>query len=200
MKLGLSKRLLVAAAATLIAYLPASSSVIINIIESGGGISVDYSGSLDISGATADSTYGGHSPGMIAGGTNWWIGGPTGSVTEYNFSSYDGPFGTSTSFITPPTTQSGDPFWIWGDNNGTPSVGLVSNYISGDAISGSLTFAGTSFASFGMTAGTSFNYYIPNDVVVVNIGGAAPAPAPAALGFLGLGLAGLGLARRRRSA
>jgi len=87
--------------------------------------------------------------------------------------------------------------------NSTPASARLSasvlvpiNYINGSQLSGSMTFAGTTFAGLGVLQGT-YVYNLPNglDDITLNI---PTVPEPSTLGLIGLGLLGLGAMKRRQ--
>lgn len=174
----------------------ANASVIINVTEVGGDVVFTAAGSLDLTGAVSAGSYPNYDNGFIPGGDNWWVGpGPGGATDSFAFTSFDGPFGTSTTFFSNPTSVSGDNFFIWGDGGATEQVGVPDGYISGSPIASGMVFGGTTIAGFTMIPGT-YTYTLPSDTVTLNIG--APVPEPASLSLLGLGLAGLRFVGRRK--
>ncbi len=171
---------------------PIYAVVSITGVESGGHVIFTATGQLDINGANrlADSLS--YAPGIWpngGGGAAWYLAlGPGTAVDNYEITSGDGAFGPSIVWLTRP--GSGDPFLIFGAG-GAPRVGVPSGYVSNAPILATNQFNGYDFASLGVTPGT-YTYGIPQDTIVLNIGGAAsnhtPIPAPGAFALVTLGL------------
>lgn len=83
----------------------------------------------------------------------------------------------------------------WSATDG--AVVVPDGYISGDPISGSLTFSSTTLTALGVTPGT-YVWSLPNDSITLNVG---TVPIPAAGWLMSSGLVGLaGLGRYRKKA
>lgn len=183
---------LAAASALLVASGSAKAMVTIDITQSGGGVEVSASGSLDLTGATFDHAQP-YSTGIIPGGDNWYIAlGVTPGMDWYQLTSVTLPYGTDGTYFTSGLT-SGDAFSIWGFAGGAPLVGVATGYTSGGAISASMTLAGEAIAGMTLMPGT-YTFTVPNDTVVLHI---AEVPEASTWTMLALGLAGVGFARRR---
>jgi hypothetical protein len=178
----------------------ANSAVLIDITQSGGNVDVTATGSLDLAGATLFNSGGSYHPGIIPGGSNWYIApGPGASWDGYDLTSVSLPFGTSTNFFNSGFTSSGDTFFIWGQGGGTPLVVVPGGYTSGTSISSSLVFTGETIAGLTLIPGT-YTFTIPSDTITLDI--SAGVPEPSTWAMMGLGFAGLAFAgyRSRRAA
>ena len=174
---------------------PARSAVIINFEETGGSVTMNLSGSLDIAGTSFSfstpffttffsptSSFGPNASILVTGN----------NVADIYFG-LSGPsvVGSATgSFF--PANPSSTSFWLMPTFN---EIGVPAGYASGDPLNATLTFTGQSFASMGLTAGDQFVWTLPNDTITMNIVAAsAPAGLPLALAAFGA----VALIRRRR--
>ena len=187
---------LAAIALLAVAATPANASMLVNIQNAGANVSVTASGSLDLTGASLDHTQL-YDTGIISGGSNWYVAlGDTPGMDWYVLTTVDLPFGTDPTFYTSAAT-SGDAFSIWGESGIMSLVGVSNGYVSGSAISSSMTMFGQSIAGMGLTTGT-YKFGVPDDTITLVIGGAVPEPSTWAMMILGLG--GLGAMMRRQRA
>ena len=190
---------------------PASASVLWEFDQVGSDVVGTFSGSLDLSNAPFNFSGPQNSLGYIqpyntslSGGGN--VSGAGGTFDSYLLSS--GPasfgFGTSTIFA---SSSTGSLFAIQGPGTssccGTPIPGKVyvpEGYglfsLSGP-LSGTVTFAGATFSSLGITPG-DYVYSLPNDTITLSF--VTPLPAALPLFLSGLGALGLiGWCRKRKS-
>jgi len=177
-----------------VAATPANASVVINALNSGSNLVFNAFGSLDLTNAEF-TAYQSFSPGYVSG-AGWYVAqGDFGVSSEYLLTSFDGAYGTGNTLV-PPDSSSGGNFFIWAAT-GHPVVGLPTTYQSGDAISWTMSFFGSSILSAGLIAG-SYVYAIPSDTITLNIGPVSAVPVPAAVPLLATGLGALGLIGRKR--
>jgi hypothetical protein len=176
----------------------ADAGVIIDVTQVGGNVVFSTNGSLNLTGATSAGGIGSYGLGFIPGGSNWYIASGSGTgVDSYVLSSFAGPFGTSASFFSGPSSSSGNNFFIWGDSGALAQVGVPVGYVSGSSINSGMVFNGATIGGFTMIPGT-YLYSLPNDTITLNIGAAAGVPEPGTLSLIGLGLAGFAAIVRRK--
>jgi hypothetical protein len=198
-----SSSLLLALAVILFAAVSARATIIINASEAGGNVAFTLSGSFNTSSATflqfAAVTPGNQvtpSAGFIAfsggSGLNQWI--------LPNFSG-PGSFGSggSISNFTGSANNAFAGFFLVGP--GQTGMALLSSYVSGSALTGSLTLTGQSFASLGIAPGTyvsSWNNGGISDGLTMTINPSQSVPETGSvLCMLGLSVAGMIVAARR---
>ena len=156
--------------------------------EVGGNVVMTGAGSIDLSGiGSASCTSTSRGP-EVSGAIGFVFTGPG----AYCFTSATGgiadiAFGTGG--ITTGASVSGDVmgFWAFNDIFYTP-VG----YVSQSLLSSTATWAGASFASLGLTAGT-YEYTVGQNTFRVRV------PEPGTLGLLGLGLLLVGARRKAKA-
>ena len=173
----------------------AQSAVIINFEETGGSITMDLSGSLDLTGATfalgASSTAVYFSPSSSFFNSMLVTG--TGMVDLYSGLSGPANLGgsTATALADSPSSTS---FWLRPALN---QFAVPDGYVSNDPLNATLTFTGQTFMSLGLTEGDQFIWTLPNDTITMNIG-PVPVPAPAGLPLALAGVGAVALIRRQR--
>ena len=166
----------------------AQSAVIITFEETGGDVTMTLTGSLNVSAlgtpslTTVGNGVGPSIPNIAVGNVIDFYG--SAGLTGPAFGP-GGPAGASSA--------SGDSFFF---NVSLDAVGVPGGYVSGTALSSTLTFLGETFLSMGMTPG-SYLYTFPGDTITVNVGPVS-VPAPAGLPLMLMGLGAVALVRQRR--
>ena len=173
------------------------ADIVITVVETPTGVSVDGVGTLDLGGLSIvfeGNQSAGISPSLpvvTAGGTSTF----TNAVDSYGLTTGSIPsnIGPGNIFLAP-TIISGDVFGF-GIFSGSEEIFVPDGYVSGDPLAGTSFYEFQSFASFGLTPG-SYGFTIPSgDSVTVNIS-AIPEPNSAVL--LCCGLCGSVFVIRRR--
>jgi hypothetical protein len=178
----------------------ANASAIITIVESGGNVVTSGAGTLDLTGLEFRSVVEG-SGGFINGSIGIVRTGDRGDVfgpDPVSWDTYTGITGPSSFGSGGPEGSSvgngtGDSFGVYGGNLVDPYIYAPEGYVSGSALSGSMTYFGETFASLGLTEGT-YVWVLPNDTLTLNI-----VPIPTAVWLFGSGLGLLGWIRRRKT-
>ncbi len=172
---------------------PAHAVMIVTINQVGTDVVMSATGTVNLADLTFFSNQSSLGPGMNSRDGVFRVGasGPadmyTGVIAPF--------FGSSVGF-TAASSGTGDLFGFVAG----PFV-VPDNYVSGAALSGTATFANTTFAMLGIAAGTftsSWGTGANADSLTLQIGPIS-VPEPGTLALLGLGLAGLGLSRRRKA-
>jgi VPDSG-CTERM motif len=110
-----------------------------------------------------------------------------------------GPTGFGSGGIFFPTSSSGDPV---GMVISDMTLGVPHRYVSGAALSDSMTFNNQTFATMGLTPGTyvwTWGTGLPNQNFTLIIGGAGVPDGGSTVSLLGFGLLGLAALRRKLS-
>lgn len=186
-----------ALALTAFAAAPAFSAVIISGQEVGSDVVFSYTGTLDVTGlvdGNRDFSSSYVTARDTSGGTQF------NSMSGYTF--FSGSISTNGGFGNSVATSKfyiGSAAIVTGNSLGFDrSIYVDTDFVSGDDITGSATFTGETFATLGLTSGTSFIVSLPNDTITVNIGPVAAVPLPASAPLFLAALGGLGLMRRRK--
>lgn len=163
-------------------------ALVITAQETGGNVVFTWSGSLNLSGVT----YAVQDINSVAGGINPSVGNFLGYNNPNSLIDLSNPVLTpasvpfGTSGVTAASSFSGSAFGL----DGAGRIGIPFNYVSGNALSGSVTYNGATFSSLGLIEGT-YNWTLPStDTIQMLI----PEPSTLCLSALGFAL----LLRRRR--
>lgn len=193
LELEMKLKLLVAAAAMCLSQ-AASAAVIVNTWEQGGGVNVAYTGTLDTTGYSFVTTnildsFVVPSVDLLAN-----VPGPL-AYTNNAFTDVTGSAGTGDTFTA--TSAFGANFAFSSLQGG--ELAMSDGYVSGDLISGGMTFAGQTLASMRLNVGDVVFTLTTGDTITWAIGSApAPVPLPAGLPLVIGGLGALALLGRRR--
>lgn len=171
----------------------AEAALTITASEIGGNVVFSGAGSIDITGLTYNSD---HTLSSIMSPEDGFVAFAAATTSVYISPSLGvvafGPGVTAAS-----DSVLGNEFIIYSDAS-SGLIGVPVGYSSGDPLSFSATFNGSTMASLGMTPGT-YQWTLPSDTVTLNVG-AAVVPEPttyiAMAGFAGLGVF---VWRRRRA-
>ncbi len=166
-------------------------AVVITATETEDGVVFLGSGSLNLYGLSFQGNYitgAGINPSrrvLLLGTFNLQI------VTADTYLGIDGPtsFGTRNA-LTYPDGETGDRFGITFSGSDQTLLAVPKNYVSGSPLSGSNTYLGYRFSSFGMTPDATYTWSLPNDRLTLQI---IPEPSTLLLGTL----ATMGLLLRR---
>ncbi len=175
----------------------ARAELTFTIQEVGGDVVVAASGTVNTAGLTLLSNWSSTVP-YIRPNQGTLIISPNSTPGPIYFG-MSGPsdFGSGAS-VTLATSSSGDTLLLEGLSG---QLGLPAGYSSGAPLSSSMTFAGETFASLGVTPGTytwTWGSGANADSVVVQVGNVAAVPGPSTLTLLAAGAAGLAMRRWRR--
>jgi len=139
----------------------------LTINQVGADVVVTFSGAINTTGLTLNNN-----PGYVGNLIN-----PSIAVTRVGLGTgcdeYDGvngPGSWGSGSGTPITSHSGDFFGISGSGN---YICVTYGYNSGAPINGIATYASTTLANLGLTAGI-YTYTLPNDTITVSIGNPIP--------------------------
>jgi len=190
---------LCAASALLLIVSPAAQAgYIVTLKQVGPNVVATGSGAIDLTGLSffeSDSF-----PGLIAADTGTIITGPTSAMPPANFfQGVSGPISFGSGGLRDADSGSGDYVGI-GGSRGSGSVLVPQGYVSGTALSDSMTFNNETFSTLGVIPGT----YVwtwgtgVNQNFTLQIGAAVP-DSGSTFALLFLSLAGLFGTRRFRS-
>jgi len=165
------------------AMAPLRAGIVINMVESGSDVVATVSGSINsLAGATsAGSNNAGLYSGLRASGPTMSFGLATQSgfplvtVNYYSVPVFPTSFGTgSTLQVATTSTASANMLFR---NIADHTLYLDQAYVLGTPVTGTLTWAGKSFATLGVDQG-SYLWSWAGDSITLNIGSVAPSPVP----------------------
>jgi hypothetical protein len=170
-----------------------AQNISIRYVEDAGGVTLSYTGSVDLTGWTYDNDLG-HFAAFGTGGRGSFIN----SITFSDSVSFDN-YSIATDLLGNPVLNdlsqilsgfSGNPFEYKG-NGSTAFLSVPHGYTSG-TISGSMRFDGQTLASLGIPTGPSYSISLPGNTITV-------VPEPSEWAAMGAGLCGaVALVRRLR--
>jgi hypothetical protein len=174
----------------------AQAAVLFAFEETGGNVVGTLSGELDLAGAASLGTaFLADVPGLLFPPEAGLVLSPAGSGEISETYAIDAPGSFGGGPVSIATSAAGSLFTLVGAFGGNASLGLPEGY-AGEALAGTITFAGASFASLGIAPG-EYVYTLPNDTVTLRFGRTEVIPLPASLPLM-LGALGLTLAVARR--
>lgn len=178
------KSLLVVAAALAMFTSNAQAAALMRFTDTGTGVSGVLSGSLDLTGLSPTGSFSANAIGMQS--STGRIGfGVAGAKQVLYDSVLAGPASFGTGIVVFASSL-GDAVFLGGD---TGDLYLPSAYVSGGALSGTLSFAGANYASLGVGAGDFVYTLNSGDTLTVRFEALSAVPEPATGSLMGLGLA-----------
>jgi hypothetical protein len=173
---------------------PAQATVILTMQELGGDVVVSGAGTVNLAAFTLPPA-GGVADAVIRPDFAWVLVGAPDAIDQYFDAAISGPtnFGVG-AFFSHASSSTGD---LFGMCCGTLVV--PDGYVSGAPLSGRSVYAGATFASLGVTPGTSvwtWGSGADADSMTLQIGPAVPEPV--SLSLLVVGMTGIAVHRWRR--
>ena len=178
----------------------ATAAVSLTFTEENGNVLVTYNGSLDLTGISGNAQFA-SAAGINPSAPSVSLGvAPSSETDEYSgpFAAPLTAFGTGGSIA--PTTTTGTIFGFAPEiPSGVgftfpPTIDVPRGYANNDPISGQAIFNGQTFASMGLTPGTTTYALTSGDAISVTVVETVPEPSTALLGLLGAAA----LLRRKR--
>jgi hypothetical protein len=169
---------------------------IVTLDQVGANVVATGSGPINLMGLTFNGSFFSSNQAAVTGGGGIIQTGPTGFVSADLYSGFSGPasFGTGGVFFA--NTGSGDFVGI----DGTGSLVVPHGYVSGAALSDSMTFDNATIHSLGLTPGTyvwTWGSGLPNQNFTLIIGRAGVPDGGSTVSLLGCALLGLAALRHK---
>ena len=183
-------------AVTLLFFVQPAQAFTITLEQVGANVVANGSGAINLTGLTpaGGAFLGG---GGIEASAGQIITGSPGSATAYT--GLNGPTSFGSGGLFNASTSSGDLFGKFPTQFGGPLF-VPLNYVSGAALTNSMTFDNATFASLGVTPGTykwTWGTGLPNQNFTLIIGGAGVPDGGSTVSLLGCALLGLAALRRK---
>ncbi|QJU58544.1 PEPxxWA-CTERM sorting domain-containing protein [Sphingomonas sp. AP4-R1] len=179
--------------ALLVAASPAGAAVVVTVQQVNSDVSINLSGSLDLSGSSAGTGWlSGASAGIGVADKIFSIGARQAPQTLYTPLLGPSQWGTGESFLA--TQTSGDAIFF--DGTG---IYLPAAYVSGSPLSASMTLGNVDMSQLGLSGDVVFSLVSGDTLTIRGVSGAVPEPATWAMMVGGFGMIG-GVMRSRRKA
>jgi hypothetical protein len=160
--------------------LPIHADVVVDIYQSGSNVDSSYSGTIDLTGLTADGADG-TTPAFIYAAQATELFGPT-VAGQPVYIGITGPTDFGDGALTDASSSTGDIFGFGGLDQ---DLLVPAGYVSGSFISGTDTWDDTTLAALGLTPGTYTYTWGTDGSITLNVG-LAPVPEPPSLGLMSL--------------
>jgi hypothetical protein len=169
---------------TALCVLPIHADVVVDIYQSGPNVVSSYSGTIDLTGLTADGVDG-LTPAFVWGANAVEVFGPT-VAGESVYLGITGPADFGDGAYTEASSSTGDTFGFGGLDH---DLLLPTGYVSGSFISGTDTWDNTTIAGLGLTPGTyTYTWGTGSDGSFAFNVGTSPVPEPSSLGLISLAI------------
>jgi hypothetical protein len=178
-----------------VSFVHSAQAYTVTLEQNGSNVVTNGSGAINLTGLTKASTLFGGPSGIEADIGFILTGAPSGGTSDGYFG-FTGPMSFGSGGFFAPNTGSGD---FVGINGLLGFLFVPEGYVSGAALSDSMTFDNATFASLGVTPGTyvwTWGTGLPNQNFTLQIGAAGVPDGGSTVSLLGF--ASLGLAALRR--
>jgi len=172
----------------------------ITLEQVGSSVVANGSGAINLTGLTFDGSGEAGGSGIQANLAVIFM--SPGSAVVDAYTGFTGPMSFGIGGFFENNSFSGDFFGFFGNEFLPPAIILPLGYVSGAALSNSMTFNNATFASLGVTPGTyvwTWGTGLPNQNFTLIIGGAGVPDGGTTVSLLGFALLGLAALRRKLS-